>query len=134
MSRKSTSQIGNIGGKKYWEWYGFNTKVNWCAIWVSWCANESGDLNNTIPKFSAVNDGMTWFKNHDKWKDKNYTPNAGDIIFFDWEVNGRPDHVGIVEKAENGKVYTIEGNSKDEVRAKSYSLDYKCIFGYGITK
>lgn len=126
------SQIGNVGGKKYWTWYGFNTKVNWCACFVSFCASESGDLDKTIPKFAGVNDGMTWFKSHDKWKGKNYTPSAGDIIFFDWEVNGRPDHVGIVEKAENGKVYTIEGNSRDEVRAKSYSLDYKCIFGYGI--
>lgn len=126
------SQIGNVGGKKYWEWYGFNTKVNWCAIWVSWCANESGDLNNTIPRFSAVNEGMTWFKSHDKWKGKNYTPSAGDIIFFDWDSDSDPDHVGIVEKAENGKVYTIEGNSNDEVKAKSYSLNYKRIFGYGI--
>ena len=73
-----------------------------------------------------------WFKHHDKWKSRNYTPSPGDIIFFDWEQNGGVDHVGIVEKAENGKVYTIEGNSRDEVRAKSYSLNYKCIYGYGL--
>ena len=127
------TQIGN-SGSKYWKWYGLNSRVSWCAIFVSWCASENGDLNNTIPKFAAVNEGMDWFRHHDKWKDNNYVPNAGDIIFFDWEVNGRPDHVGIVEKVENGKVYTIEGNSNDEVKAKSYSLDYKCIFGYGITK
>lgn len=128
------SQIGNAGGKKYWTWYGFKSRVSWCACFISWCANESGDLDKTIPKFAAVTDGETWFKNHDKWKDSSYTPNAGDIIFFDWDQNGNPDHVGIVEKVESGSVYTIEGNSKDEVKAKNYSKSYKCIFGYGITK
>lgn len=77
---------------------------------------------------------LTESKNYDKWKSSSYTPNAGDIIFFDWYQNGNPDHVGIVEKVEKGKIYTIEGNSSDEVKAKSYSLDYKSIFGYGITK
>ena len=126
------SQVGNVGGKKYWKWYGFNNRVSWCACFISWCANESGDLDKTIPRFSGVYEGMTWFKNHDKCKGKNYIPRAGDIIFFDCDSNNDPDHVGIVEKVEKGKVYTIEGNSKDEVRAKNYSLDYKCIFGYGI--
>lgn len=126
------SQVGNVGGSKYWKWYGFKSRVSWCACFLSWCANESGDLDKTIPKFAGVSDGMTWFKDHDKWKGKNYTPSAGDIIFFDWDNDNDPDHVGIVEKVENGKVYTIEGNSSDEVKAKSYSLDYKCIFGYGI--
>lgn len=126
------SQVGNVGGKRYWEWYGFQSRVEWCCVFVSYCASESGDLDKTIPKFAGVSDGMTWFKNHDKWKGKNYTPSTGDIIFFDWDSNNDPDHVGIVEKVENGKVNTIEGNSSDEVKAKSYSLDYKCIFGYGI--
>ncbi|MGN1183422.1 MAG: lysozyme family protein [Faecalibacillus sp.] len=126
------SQVGNVGGKKYWEWYGFKSRVEWCCVFISYCASESGDLDKTIPKFSGVSDGMTWFKKHDKWKGSSYTPNAGDIIFFDWNQNGNPDHVGIVEKAENGRVYTIEGNSKDEVRLKNYSVNYKCIFGYGL--
>ena len=126
------SQIGNVGGKKYWSWYGFNSRVSWCACFVSWCAKESGDFDKTIPKFASTYEGEMWFKHHDKWKSRNYTPSPGDIIFFDWEQNGGVDHVGIVEKAENGKVYTIEGNSRDEVRAKSYSLNYKCIYGYGL--
>ncbi len=125
------TQIGNSGGK-YWKWYGLNTRVSWCAIFISWCASESGDLDKTIPKFAAVTDGKTWFKNHDKWKGSSYTPNVGDIIFFDWNQNGNPDHVGIVDKVEKEKIYTIEGNSNDEVKAKSYSQSYKCIFGYGL--
>lgn len=128
------SQIGNTGGSKYWRWYGFKSRVSWCACFVSWCANESGDLDKTIPRFSGVYDGMMWFKNHDKWKNQNYTAKSGDLIFFDWDGNDLPDHVGIVEKVENEKIYTIEGNSNDEVRLHSYFHNYRCIFGYGIVQ
>ena len=124
-------EIGNKGGEKYWRWYGFNQRENRCAIFVSWCANESGIINNTIPKFSLCTDGVKWYKDHNKWENKSYIPQTGDIIFFDWNGDGHVQHVGIVEKEENGKVYTIEGNSNDEVRNKSYSLNNKSIYGYG---
>lgn len=124
-------EIGNKGGEKYWRWYGFNQRENWCAIFVSWCANESGIINNTIPKFSLCTDRVKWYKDHNKWENKSYIPQTGDIIFFDWNGDGHVQHVGIVEKEENGKVYTIEGNSNDEVRNKSYSLNNKSIYGYG---
>lgn len=124
-------EIGNKGGEKYWRWYGFNQRENWCAIFVSWCANKSGIINNTIPKFSLCTDGVKWYKDHNKWENKSYIPQTGDIIFFDWNGDGHVQHVGIVEKEENGKVYTIEGNSNDEVRNKSYSLNNKSIYGYG---
>ena len=124
-------EIGNKGGEKYWRWYGFNQRENWCAIFVSWCANESGIINNTIPKFSLCTDGVKWYKDHNKWENKSYIPQTGDIIFFDWNGDGHVQHVGIVEKEENGKVYTIEGNSNDDVRNKSYSLNNKSIYGYG---
>lgn len=124
-------EIGNKGGEKYWRWYGFNQRENWCAVFVSWCANESGIINNTIPKFSLCTDGVKWYKDHNKWENKSYIPQTGDIIFFDWNGDGHVQHVGIVEKEENGKVYTIEGNSNDEVRNKSYSLNNKSIYGYG---
>lgn len=124
-------EIGNKGGEKYWRWYGFNQRVNWCAIFVSWCANESGIMNNSIPIFSLCTDGEKWYKEHSKWKNKSYIPQTGDIIFFDWNGDGHVQHIGIVEKVENDKVYTIEGNSKDEVRNKNYSLTNKSIYGYG---
>ena len=126
------SQVGTTSGSKYWTWYGFNKKVNWCAIFVSWCANESGMLDSLVPKFSLCTDGENWYKKNNRWKDKSYVPMTGNIIFFDWQQDGHTDHVGIVEKVENGKVFTIEGNSKDEVREKSYNLNSKLIFGYGI--
>lgn len=125
------TQVGNVGGKSYWQWYGFDSRVEWCAIFVSWCANESGQLNISIPKFSRVEDGIQWYKNKNQWKDRNYTPKAGDLIFFDWESDGDPDHVGIVEKVDDNYVYTIEGNSSDECKIKKYSINSKKIYGYG---
>ena len=108
------SQVGTTSGSKYWTWYGFNKKVNWCAIFVSWCANESGMLDDSsVPKFSLCTDGENWYKKNNRWKDKSYVPMTGNIIFFDWQQDGHTDHVGIVEKVENGKVTAIsEGTTK----------------------
>lgn len=126
------SQVGNIGGQPYWSWYGFEHHVEWCACFVSWCANESGDLNVTIPKFSRVEDGIQWFKDKEKWKNGNYIPKSGDLIFFDWNQDNDSDHVGIVERTDNNYIYTIEGNSKDECKQKRYTLNNKFIYGYGL--
>lgn len=125
------SQVGNVGGKPYWSWYGFDRRVEWCACFVSWCANESGQLNITVPKFSRVEDGIQWYKNQGKWKNRYYIPKSGDLIFFDWNSDNDPDHVGIVEKIENNYIYTIEGNSNDECKGKKYKKGYKKIYGYG---
>ncbi len=127
------SQLGNLGGQPYWSWYGFKTRVDWCAIFVSWVADQAGYLERgVIPKFSGVSNGINWFKAVGEWQSPSYIPNPGDIIFFDWEADGSPDHVGIVEKVDNNKVYTIEGNStNDTARQKEYSINSKVIFGYG---
>lgn len=127
----AASQIGNQGGTPYWSWYGYKERVEWCACFVSWVAYQSGDLDITIPKFAAVVDGVKWYKDRGQWKDRNYIPKAGDIIFFDWENDGMPDHVGIVEKVENGIIYTIEGNSNDQCRRNSYSVYSTLVLGYG---
>lgn len=101
------SQIGNKGGQIYWSWYGFSSRVEWCACFVSWCANQCGYIEaGIIPKFAnCQNKGVTWFKTVGLWKDAEYTPKSGDIIFFDWENDGISDHVGIVEK--NRKFHDI---------------------------
>jgi hypothetical protein len=128
------SQVGNIGGQPYWSWYGFSSRVPWCACFVSWCANECGYIDaGIIPKFAAcTSQGVSWFKERGEWRDNSYIPSSGDIIFFDWERDGEADHVGIVEKVENGMVYTIEGNSSDSCRQNSYSIGYFEVYGYGI--
>lgn len=126
-------QIGNSGGQKFWCWYGFDSHVEWCACFVSWCADQSGLIESgKVPKFSLCSSGVTWFQGKNKWQSGGTTPSAGMIIFFDWDHDGNSDHVGIVEKCEGGRVYTVEGNSSDQVRQRNYAVDYASIMGYGV--
>ena len=133
------SQVGNVGGQPYWSWYGFNSRVEWCACFVSWCANECGYIDaGVIPKFAGCMGGSNWFKARGQWQDGSYEPRPGDLIFFDWNEKGGsgpqddvPDHVGIVERVENGVVYTVEGNSGDSCRQNTYSVGHYEIWGYG---
>ena len=126
-------QLGNSGGQKFWSWYGFDSRVEWCACFVSWCADQSGLIaNGNVPKFSLCSDGVSWFQGKNKWQSGGTTPTAGMIIFFDWDHDGNSDHVGIVEKCEGGRVYTVEGNSSDQVRQRNYAMDYASIMGYGV--
>lgn len=128
----AASQEGK-GGTTYWSWYGFGSRVEWCACFVSWCADQSGYIRSgVIPKFSLCSDGVKWFESKGRFRDGSYTPAAGDIIFFDWGNNGTIDHVGIVESVSGGKVNTIEGNSGDKVARRSYSIGNSNIYGYGI--
>lgn len=126
------TQIGNVGGQPYWSWYGFDGRVEWCACFVSWCANECGYIDaGVIPKFAGCIQGSNWFKERGLWQDGSFTPSSGHIIFFDWEGDGLTDHVGIVERVENGTVYTVEGNSGDACKQNSYSIGSSVIYGYG---
>ena len=126
-------QLGNSGGQKFWSWYGFDSRVEWCACFVSWCADQSGLIESgNVPKFSLCSDGVSWFQGKNKWQSGETTPTAGMIIFFDWDHDGNSDHVGIVEKCEGGRVYTVEGNSSDQVRQRNYAMDYASIMGYGV--
>lgn len=126
-------QLGNSGGQKFWSWYGFDSRVEWCACFVSWCADQSGLIESgNVPKFSLCSDGVSWFQGKNKWQSGGTTPTAGMIIFFDWDHDGNSDHVGIVEKCEGGRVYTVEGNSSDQVRQRNYAMDYASIMGYGV--
>lgn len=127
------TQVGNQGGQPYWSWYGFDSRVEWCACFVSWCADQCGYIESgLVPKFAGCVDGANWFKSNGKWQNRTYEPKAGDIIFFDWEGDGTTDHVGIVEKCENGTVYTVEGNSGDACKQRQYAVGSSNIYGYGI--
>ena len=128
-------ELGTVGGDKYREWYtGRADGEAWCATFISWCANEAGILDVSIPKFQGCSVGVNWFKARDEWiEGNNYTPNPGDIIFFEFQnpYDG-PEHVGIVWKIENGMIVTIEGNSSDQCQSNVYSLSYSAICGYGV--
>lgn len=127
------TQLGNVGGDKFWSWYGFDSHVSWCACFVSWCADQSGLIESgAVPRFSLCTDGVDWFQGKGKWQARGSTPTAGMIIFFDWDGDGKSDHVGIVEKSEGGRVYTVEGNSGNAVKQNNYDLNYSCIMGYGV--
>lgn len=139
--KAALSQVGNAGGEPYWSWYGFNSRVEWCACFVSWCFNECGYLDTgTAPKFAGCVGGVEWFRSREQWADNTIEPAPGMIVFFDWNdpngasgpQDGEADHVGIVEKCENGIAYTIEGNSGDSCRQNQYPVGYYEILGYGI--
>ena len=127
------TQVGNEGGQPYWSWWGLDYRVEWCAIFVSWCADQCGYLDaGVLPKMEGVRPYVDWFIQRDQWQGRDYEPNPGDIIFFDWEPDGSPDHVGIVERCENGIVYTVEGNSADKCLEKTYREGDQRIYGFGL--
>ena len=129
------SQVGNVGGRRYWYWYGFRSHVAWCACFVSWCADQCGYIKaGIIPKFAGVAQGVHWFQKKGEWHGRNYRPKGGDIIFFTWFPYTGIDHVGIVKACDGKRVYTVEGNSGDKCREKSYSVGAWCIYGYGSPK
>ena len=133
------SQVGNVGGEPYWSWYGFGSRVEWCACFVSWCADQCGYIDTgVVPKYAGCVNGVQWFKDRGQWIDGSAEPVPGMIIFFDWDnkgssgpQDGQSDHTGIVQKVENGIVYTVEGNSGDSCRVNQYSVGHYEILGYG---
>ena len=127
------SQIGNVGGEPYWSWYGFGSRVEWCACFVSWCADQCGCIENGVcPKYAGCVNGVQWFKDRGQWADNDIAPTPGMIVFFDWDnpngssgpQDGEADHTGIVERVENGIVYTGEGNTGDSCAERHYAVGY----------
>ena len=133
MVAVAQSQIGNVGGAPYWSWWGLDYRVEWCAIFVSWCADQCGYLDaGVLPKMEGVRPYVDWFIERGQWQNRDYEPSPGDIIFFDWESDGLADHVGIVEKIENGIIYTIEGNAGDRCVENSHMIGTAPIYGFGL--
>ena len=134
------SQVGNIGGEPYWSWYGFGSRVEWCACFVSWCADQCGYIDTGVcPKFSGCGNGVQWFQERGQWLDGSAKPVPGMVIFFDWDnkggsgpQDGEADHVGIVQKVEDGIIYTVEGNSGNLCRVNRYPIGHYEILGYGV--
>ena len=127
------SQLGNEGGEKFWSWWGFTERQEWCACFVSWCADQAGLIQKeAVPKFSVCTDGVAWFQAKGKWQSGGSVPTPGTIIFFDWDHDGASDHVGIVESCDGTTVHTIEGNSGDAVKQNSYAVNSRSILGYGL--
>ena len=134
------SQVGNVGGEPYWSWYGFGSHVEWCACFVSWCADQCGYIDTGVcPKFAGCENGVQWFRERGQWIDGSAEPVPGMIIFFDWDnkggsgsQDGAADHAGIVQKVENGIIYAVEGNSGNLCRVNRYPIGHYEILGYGV--
>ena len=130
--RAAAREVGNVGGEKFWRWYGFNSHVHWCACFTSYIAAECGCIQSGVcPKSAIVDDWISFYKKQHRWAGKNYIPHSGDFILFDWEGDGQPDHIGIVESCDGKTVHTIEGNSRDVCRRKTYTRGSGLIYGYG---
>ena len=136
------SQVGNIGGEPYWSWYGFESHVEWCACFVSWCAAQCGHIDTGVcPKFAGCGNGVQWFQEREQWLDGSAEPAPGMIVFFDWDneggsgpQDGEADHVGIVERVKDGTIYTVEGNNNNFCRQDSYTVGDHRILGYGFIR
>lgn len=128
------SQLGYTEGANndtiYGDWYGLPNQP-WCAMFVSWCADQANISQDIIRKFASCTTGFNWFTGEGETTREHCVPQKGDIIFFIWSKGeSTPDHVGLVERVENGRVYTIEGNRSDKVQQFSYDLNDWQIYGY----
>lgn len=140
MVSVALSQLGNAGGQPYWSWYGFSARVDWCACFVSWCADRCGYLEDgTMPQFAWCPYGVEWFQARGLWAENYVIPEPGMIVFFDWDGGGTAepqdgvaDHTGIVERVENGMVWTVEGNRENSCRERHYPVGHYEILGYGM--
>lgn len=125
-------ELGYTAGKnnytKYGAWIG-QPNCQWCQAFVTWCCYQAG-VGNRVSKTADSSQGMAYFKerNRFEWKES-YFPQRNDIIYF--KSNGA-SHVGIVENATNGIIYTVEGNSSNKVCRRTYKSDDKTITGYGL--
>lgn len=113
---------------------------SWCATFVSACAIKAG-YTDIIPLECSCNKMIERFQKMGRWCENDaHVPSTGDVIFYDWQDSGKgdnkgsSDHVGIVEKVENGKITVIEGNKNDSVARRVLSVNGKYIRGYGLPK
>lgn len=125
------SQVGQVGGQPYWSWYGFSSRVAWCACFVSWCMNQVG--HSEVRYASCQYGGVPYFQGAGRWANGGYTDLvAGDVIFFDWDGDGKANHTGLVIGTDGSYVYTVEGNSGDTCKTKKYAINSSVILGYGL--
>lgn len=126
------------------EWYignyadhpGWNQYTPWCACFLSWAADQKkASIDGDPPRFANVDTGMEGFQKSGKWRspnDANNKPIPGDYVFFDWDRDSDPDHVGAVLCVDGNQLYTIEGNSGGKVAVNCYPKNDPRIVGYGV--
>ena len=132
---------GDKANRYFSEWYigkyesnpGWNQYTPWCACFLSWAADQKkASIDGAPPRFAKVDDGMNVFQTQKKWRDSGATPIPGDYVFFDWDRDRDPDHVGAVLCVDGNQLYTIEGNSGGRVAVNCYPKNDPRIVGYGV--
>lgn len=123
------SQIGYTEGANndtmYGRWYGLNNN-SWCAMWVSWVFNQAG-LSNLIAAsskkgFASCDAGLKWFTKKNKLVPVGQAQ-SGDIVFFQFDTDAQPDHVGIVVKNTGKELICIEGNTSPDKKGSQSNGD-----------
>ena len=123
------TQLGNKDESEYVKMFQESEGTPWCSEFVAWCADQCGYTDaGIIPKFADAESGVAWFKKNGQFKDRSYTPKAGDIIFVGGDS---PTHTAMVVDVKDGKILTIEGNVGDEVKRGSYDIGSSRIYGFG---
>lgn len=123
---------GKLNYSKYGKWNGQNYKP-WCGSFVSWSAHMAGVSTTSVKRYSNnCLAEIKWFKSIKRWKNPDYEPTTGDVIFIDTQY--KYEHTGLVVKCENNIVYTVEGNAEDMVMERQYPVNDDRIIGYGIPK
>ena len=130
---ESTNSYDIYNYTRYGAWCG-HPYGEWCAMFVSFCLHYAGIPEDAFPQDIAVDSWIEKLSASGQFESRSYTPKAGDLAFFDMDLNGKPDHVGIVFAVDAGaKVFaTVEGNHTEEVRPFQYTLDDEHIVGYGV--
>lgn len=135
---------GDKANRYFSEWYignyesnpGWNQYTPWCACFLSWAADQKkASIDGDPPRFANVDTGMEGFQKSGKWRnpnDEKNKPIPGDYVFFDWDGDRDPDHVGAVLCVKDGYLYTIEGNSGGKVAVNCYPKNDPRIMGYGV--
>jgi len=131
--RNRDGSTGNGNFTQFGAWYGMNGQP-WCAMFVSWAADQAGILNDVVPKHASTSRGVAAYQERGLYSPRNsgYQPREGDAIYFQ-SPNGQIQHVGIVVAFDptTQRVYTVEGNTDNAVRLRHYDIKNPRIHGYG---
>ena len=127
------------GYTRYGDWYG-SPYGDWCAMFASFCIHYAGVED--MPLNWGCRTWIAELEPLDRYRpaqgEEPYSPEVGDLIFYDWEGDGLSDHVGLVAERipetedEPARLVAIEGNSANKVQYVTYDLDDPVILGYGL--
>ena len=134
QERNRDGSIGRGNFTKFGAWYGMDGQP-WCAMFVSWAADQAGILGSVVPRHAWTPSGVNAYRERGLYEERGsgYLPREGDAIFFFNPAKGRVAHVGIVVAfdPQTQRVYTVEGNTNNAVRIRYYDLSNPRIHGFG---